>query len=271
MPAMLQDLLFAVSKLLGPLLDPRTALYVAFVAGTLGLWTPWRRAARLVLTAAFATGLVLGAAPFGPDLVRGLEERIPPPAEPPARVDGIVVLGGDADNAALLSRPVSPGYSPVRQIAFADLARSWPEAKLVYSGGSGSLDAAAPTDSDGARVLLATLGLDPARVLFEDRSRNTHENAVLARELARPQPGENWLLVTSALHMPRALGSFRKAGWAVVPYPVGYTTLPAFDYGWRLSDTFDGRIGWLANAAREYAGLVYYYLLGRTDALFPAP
>lgn len=268
---MLQDLLFVVSKLLGPLVDPRTALYVAFVAGTLGLWTPWRRAARRVLTAAFAAGLVLGAAPFGPDLVRRIEARIPPPAEPPARVDGIVVLGGDAHNAALLSRPVSPGHSPVRQIAFADLARSWPDAKLVYSGGSGSLDAAAPTDSDGARVLLATLGLDPARVLFEDRSRNTHENAVFARELAQPLPGETWLLVTSALHMPRALGSFRKAGWAVVPYPVGYTTLPGFDYGWVLPDTFDGRLGWLANAAREFAGLVYYRLLDRTDALFPGP
>ena len=115
------------------------------------------------------------------------------------------------------------------------------------------------------------LGLDPARVIFEGASRNTYENARFAFDAAKPQPGENWLLVTSALHMPRALGCFRAAGWRAIPYPVGYTTLPDGDARWRPVFRFDGKFAMLASAISEIAGLVAYRLLGRTDALFPGP
>jgi uncharacterized SAM-binding protein YcdF (DUF218 family) len=264
---MSQDLLFVVSKLLGPLLNPQVALYWAFVAGTLGLFTPWARAARRILLAVLGLGLILGGSPIGDWMIHRLEERFPPPVPMPDQVDGIVVLGGDANNALLRLRPVSPGGAPARQIAFADLARRWPEAKLVFSGGSGALDRPEETDAGGARLLLPLLGLDLSRVNFEDGSRNTHENAVYSLALAAPRPRETWLLVTSARHMPRAMGSFRKAGWDIVPYPVGYFTPPNMEFGW----TFTNNVGRLSMALSEFAGLVYYYLLGRTDALFPAP
>jgi len=267
---MLQDLLFGASKILGPFLDPRTSLFVALILAIVLLWTPWKRAGRILATMVLIVGFALGSAPLGALALNWIEDRIPPPAELPARIDGIVVLGGDVNPRMMRLRPATPGADASRQIAFADLARRFPAAKLVYSGGSGQLLDREDTDADGARRLLPMLGLDPARVIFEDRSRNTWENAVFAREMAGPRDGETWLLVTSAFHMPRALGSFRQAGWRrVVPYPVGYITPPDVTANWSPALTFDGRMWSLHAAIREFMGLVYYRLTGRTDAWVP--
>lgn len=269
---MLQDILFAASKVLGPLLDPRVALYWVLLAGIVLLWSPWKRAGRALATLAFVASLAIGSSPLGALALNALENRIPAPAALPAKIDGIVVLGGDVDPRMMRLRNATPGADAQRQIAFADLARRYPDAKLVYSGGSGRLIDRDDTDADGAMKLLPMLGLDPARVIFEDRSRNTWENAALSRELGAPQPGETWLLVTSAFHMPRAVGCFRVAGWTgFIPYPVGYMTPPDVGTDWWPSFTFDGRMFALYAAIREFSGLFYYRLTGRVDAWFPAP
>lgn len=269
---MSQDVLFAASKVLGPLLDPRVALYWVLLAGIALLWTPWKRAGRVLATLAFIVSLALGSSPLGSLALNALENRIPAPAALPGKIDGIVVLGGDVDPRMMRLRNATPGADAQRQIAFADLARRYPDAKLVYSGGSGRLIDRDDTDSDAARRLLPMLGLDPARVIFEDRSRNTWENATLSREVGQPSPGETWLLVTSAFHMPRAVGCFRSAGWTgFIPYPVGYKTPPNVDMDWWPAFTFDTGLRPLFIASREFAGLIYYRLTGRVDAWFPAP
>jgi uncharacterized SAM-binding protein YcdF (DUF218 family) len=105
--------------------------------------------------------------------------------------------------------------------------------------------------------------------VFEDLSRNTYENAVFTHRLIQPATEERWLLMTSAMHMPRAVGSFRKAGWQVVPYPVDYVTPRdgEFKLGFSLLDGLDA----LSVGVREWLGLVSYWLLDRTDNLFPGP
>lgn len=268
---MLQDALFVLSKLLGPVLAPQVGLYWLLVASIVGLFTRWARIARFCALGVLVLAGVLGGSPLGDWALHTLEERFPAPNGIPPKIDGIVVLGGDANNALLRVRPYSPGNIPPRQLALADLARRFPDAKLIYSGGSGKLGAPDETDASGARILLPLLGLDPARVIFEDRSRNTHENAVFSFDMAKPKVDETWLLVTTARHMPRAVGSFRKAGWNVVPFPVGYVTPPGMDYQWSMPSTFSNDIGWLSMATSEYVGLLYYFMLGRTDALFPKP
>ena len=105
--------------------------------------------------------------------------------------------------------------------------------------------------------------------MFEDRSRNTHENAVFSHALAQPKPGETWVLITSAFHMPRAVGAFRRAGWTVVPYPVDYALEPDPPMSWQMD--FLGAMGTLRSAVHEWTGLAAYRLTGKTDALFPAP
>jgi len=264
-----QTLLFWLSKLVGMVIDLRQPIYIGLVVGIALLWTRWRGLGRTLLTSILALQIATGTVPIGASLNIWLEERIPAPGALPAHIDGIVVLGGDASNTLLQARPLSPGGAPMRQVAAADLARRYPQMRIVYSGGSGNPLDPTTTDAAGARILLPALGLDPARVEFEEQSRNTFENARNSFELAKPKPDETWLLVTSAFHMPRALGCFRKAGWNVIPYPVGYRTLPQDAEDWSLPGSFDASLVGLANALSELVGLTSYYWLGRTDAWLP--
>jgi uncharacterized SAM-binding protein YcdF (DUF218 family) len=157
-----------------------------------------------------------------------------------------------------------------RLIALGDLARRHPGAKIVYAGGGSEFTPDTTPEATLVENTIGELGLDPSRVTYERRSLNTYQNAVYAKALARPKPGERWLVVTSAFHMPRTMGVFRTAGFAVTPYPVDYRTAGAgsllrpFGFvseGLRRTDV----------AAKEWIGLAIYYLSGRTDALFPAP
>jgi len=155
-------------------------------------------------------------------------------------------------------------------IALGDLARRYPAAKIVYAGGGSEFTPDTTPEATLVENTLGELGLQRDRVIYERRSLNTFQNAVYAKELANPQPGERWLVVTSAFHMPRTMGVFRTAGFAVVPYPVDYRTAGAASLlrpfafvgeGLRRTDI----------AAKEWIGLAAYYLSGRTDAFFPAP
>ena len=150
-----------------------------------------------------------------------------------------------------------------------ELARAYPEAKLILSGGAVFPMHNNVTEADIGRWFFTAQGLDPQRILFEDKSRNTHENILYSKQIAQPQPGEHWVLVTSAAHMPRSVGLFRKNGWNVTPYPAGYVTMPFLEPV--AAPDFAGRLERLDDGVREWTGLAAYYLLGRTSALFPAP
>lgn len=255
---------FVLSKLLWPLLDPRGLTALLLLAGVPLLWTRRARWGRRLVAGAALLVLGFGVLPGGAWLLAPLESRFPPAAEP-GRVDGIVVLGGalQPDLFAAHGRPALNDLAE-RMTAFAGLALRHPQARLVFSGGSGALLAPEMTEAPVARALFAELGLDTGRILFEGASRDTWENAVLSQVLARPQPGERWLLVTSAFHMPRAIGAFRKAGWAVTAYPVDYRVGRGFALDWGLP----GRDA--ALALHEWLGLLAYRLMGRSDALWPS-
>lgn len=147
-----------------------------------------------------------------------------------AGIAGIVLLGGNIDRVPEL----------------VSLARRLPGARVIVSG---------PGDEEIAAVTAASLG--PGRMRIDPRPRNTYENALFSREMARPRPGERWLLVTSAVHMPRAMGAFRSMGFAIEAWPV--------------DDTPRDRQGLVRSVGREIAGLLAYRLLGHTTELFPSP
>ena len=200
-----------------------------------------------------------------------LETRFSVPDPMPARVDGIIVLGGMVD----LGLSESTGlpilnHNAGRLASFIDLARSYPDARLVFSGGSGDLFPGAVREVDVVTTAMRQNGLDPARVTFEDRSRTTYENALFSRALVAPGPGETWLLVTSAFHMPRAVGTFRQVDWPVVPYPTAYLTK---GIGPSLTPQFNlvAGLNALYAAGRAWVGLIAYRLMGRSSAVWPEP
>jgi uncharacterized SAM-binding protein YcdF (DUF218 family) len=181
------------------------------------------------------------------------------------------VLGGALSPDVSHARDtVALNEAAERLTVVAELARRYPDARIIFSGGSGSVIFAERPEAEFALRLLESLGVPKGRVVAEDKSRNTVENARFSRELAQPKPGERWLLVTSAYHLPRAIGIFRKAGFPVEAYPVDWRTrgsgdvlrpFPTLGEGLRRTDT----------AMREWVGLLAYWIGGQSSELFPGP
>lgn len=259
---------FVLSKLFWVVAEPANVVLGLLCVGAALLWTRWRSLGRRLVSLAAAAAFAVTLVPVGSWLLVPLENRFPPVVQPPDRVDGIITLGGAVDQllAAARGQPALKAEAE-RLTAFVALARRYPEAKLVYSGGSGRLRHQALKETVAARQLFEELGLDTRRVLFEDQSRNTFENAVYSQRLARPVPGETWLLVTSAAHMPRAVGCFRHVGWDVTAYPVDFRTDGR--YGLVPPLSFVVGLHGVDEAIHEWIGLAAYRLMGRTDSLRP--
>lgn len=263
---------FYLSKVGWFFLQPSNLLIAVAVVGGLLLAGRFRRLGGWLLGIALAGLVVCGFSPLGHLLILPLDERFPQWTQgdgPPP--DGIIVLGGSFDTAVSAGRGVvALNEAGERLTAFAELARRYPDAKLVFTGGSGSIVFDRSTEADTASSLFAGLGLDETRFILEDQSRNTWQNAVFTKELVEPKPGERWLLVTSAWHMPRAIGCFREIGFDVEAYPADFRTRGWNDL-WRPFDTASEGLRRVDTAMREWVGLVAYRLTGRIPSLLPGP
>ncbi|MBL8700189.1 MAG: YdcF family protein [Alphaproteobacteria bacterium] len=270
----MSEFLFWLSKAFWLVAEPGSLLLAVWLAGVVLLFTPWWRRGRLLVLLAAVGATSVAMLPIGQIALKPIEDQFPPPATLPTKVDGILVLGGVVDEYVIGKRGIPKSLAAAgspRLDAFLELSKRYPLARHVFTGGSITLIKGRDTEADVVRRIFARLGVDTTRIVWEDRSRNTLENATFSRALLKPEPGQTWLLITSARHMPRAVGTFRKAGWTgIVPFPVDFATdyelgefEPLFRLGANLSD--------LSEAIREYVGLTAYYFLGRTNAWLPAP
>ena len=261
---------FILSKTAAFLLLPSNLLIMLGGVGLVLMVTRFQRAGRRLALGSLILLALLGFSPLGRVLSHGLESRFPPWDPGRGAPDGIVVLGGAI--APGLSRDYSDtvvGGDAGRVIAIATLARAYPNARIVYSGGDASLLGNGLSEANFLYPLLDYFGIPRERVMLESRSRNTEENAVFSKELVQPKPGERWLLVTSAQHMPRAVGCFRRVGFAVLAYPVAWHT--GKRVGLYPADVVGHGLGQLDSAVHEWLGLVVYRLTGRTSELLPGP
>ena len=267
---------FPLSKLFWALVQPSNLLVIFMMLAAIALALNWHVLARRLLAALACATLAITFLPIGQWLMAPMEHRFPEIADLPDEIDGIIVLGGAVDVGVMEGHgQLALNDQAERLTAFLDLARRYPSARLVYSDGIGSI---VRPDVDIATQVAAFFrdhGLDPERVVFEDRSRNTAENAALSKELVNPSPDERWLLVTSAFHMPRAVGIFRRLDWQVIAYPVDYKHAASTTWhAWTSSivqPDVARRLGDLDVAVRAYIGLLAYWLTDRTNELFPAP
>lgn len=260
---------FVLGKIAWIVLKPSSLLALAFVLGLVLRLFRRRVAGRVLMGAALTAVLASAVLPVGAWLLSPLENRFAAPTLP-ERVDGIVVLGGAIEPGLSADRKaLSLNGNAERLVAFAALARRYPEAKLVFTGGSGSLARPDLREGDWLAPFLAAAGIPRERVIVERDARNTHDNARLTKALVQPQPGQVWVLVTSARHMPRSIGVFRKEGWPVTPYPVDYLTPRAV--GFSVGFNLGGGLAALDGAAYEWMGLAYYRLSGRIAGWFPGP
>ena len=262
---------FVLSKILGFFANPSNLVIGCGLLGIVLLATRFARSGRRLIAASLIALAIMGFSPLGNTLMILLEQRFPPWDAARGAPDGIVVLGGGIKPDVSAARDdVVLTAAGTRITATAALARRYPKARIIYSGGTGALIYPEGNEAQSAVQIFASLGIPHSRLMIEDRSRNTAENAAFSRRLAMPRPGERWLLVTSAYHMPRAIGSFRAAGFAVEAYPCDWRTRGRVDLA-RPFSALDEGLKRTDIATREWVGLLVYWLTGRSSALFPGP
>jgi len=263
---------FILSKVLGFLVVPSNLVVEIGLVGIVLLLTGFRRLASWLIVTSVVLTAVLGLSPLGHVLILPLEQRFPPWDPARGAPDGIVVLGGSVIPELAAARGDESGLNEAaeRITATVELARKYPNARIIFTGGNASLFADAPSEAAVAFRQMVALGVAPERITAEEQSRNTIENAVFSRLIAQPKPGERWLLVTSASHMPRAMAVFRAAGFPVEAYPVDYRTRGPSD-ATRLFSSVAFGLAQVDFAMHEWAGLLAYRLTGKTGELFPAP
>lgn len=262
----MDSIFFWLSKTLWAVASPGGLPVLAAVALWLFIKAGAQRAARCLSGLSAAALLFIAAFPVGEWMLYPLEANFTD--EAPATVDGIIVLGGTVDpvKSAAWNR-VEAGATAEREFNFLALARRYPRARLAFTGGSGSLLNQQHKEAGWTAQLFEQQGIELSRVTFESQSRNTYENAVFSKRLLDPVRDERWLLITTAWHMPRAVGAFCTAGFPVTAWPVDHWTHR--DNLLRMEWDFAGNLSELNVAVHEWLGLLVYRLTGKTNSLLP--
>ena len=210
------------------------------------LWCLWRgklRRARILFTVSIGA-LIAVSLPLPALLIQPLERSFAS-APLPKKVDGLVMLAG-AERVRLTNAFGEPQFTEdsERATEFIALARKYPDARYIFTGQT--------AECEVFKMFLASQGFDAKRVVFEEHSKDTYESAINTYQMVQPRSDQVWLLLTSAVHMPRAHGAFSKAGWSIVAHPVAYRA------SWPLAtpDT-------LQIAVHEWLGIAAYKLTGR--------
>ena len=205
---------FLISKTVGIFAVPSNAIMGLMLCGLL-LWpTRFSRIGKSVAIVGMFLLLIAGASPLGTALLLPLENRFPSWDSSRGAPTGLIVLGGVINAEVSVKRgEVSLGGAAERLLAVVGLYRRYPSARIIFTGGNSNVVYGGLPESDMAARFLEDLGVSRDRIELDGRARNTMENAINAKRLAAPKPGERWLLITSASHMPRAMGLFREAGF----------------------------------------------------------
>jgi uncharacterized SAM-binding protein YcdF (DUF218 family) len=267
---------FYLAKTLWFIAQPSTLIALLIGYGAILIWTGWARWGRRFVTTGAILLLVAGLSPLGNVLILPLEDRFPRAnVDAPPPPTGFIVLGGAEDRIVGAARGVPAlNEAAEREIEAVMLSRRFPDAKIAFTGGDAAIFHKSASEASGFAALLTSMGVAADRLILEAKARDTYENATFLKAELEKQgllgPGSRWLLITSAFHMPRSVGVFRKVGLAVEPWPVDYRTRGAADLT-RPFDKVSEGLRRVDIAAREWVGLVTYWLAGRTDALFPGP
>ena len=200
---------FWASKLVWALISPDSLLLLLWLGGFVLLLCGAAHHAKILLGCATGLAVTVAFLPIGEWVLTPLESRFPPLTELPKQVDGIIVLGGFLDPLPSQAwQQTQSNQGAERLWAFTALARQYPDAELVFTGGSGVLTDQTLKEADRLPALFQEAGLGSRALTLEAQSRNTYANVLFSKALVVPQPQQRWLLITSAAHMPRAVGIF---------------------------------------------------------------
>ena len=258
----MDNVFFFISKLVWLLVSPDNLLLLWLFSAVFLLFTGRYFLAKKLLTTLTLVCTFIALFPVGEWLIYPLEStyQVNPPLE---HLDGIILLSGAEETvkSAHWNQAMLNGAAD-RSLAFMHLAKRFPHAQLVFTGGTGSLLGQQYKAASVAEHLFSQQGMDIKKIIFEKQSRNTWENAVFSKKLVQPKPDEKWALITTGWHMPRSVGVFCKVGWSVLPYPVDFNSRR--DDLFRADWNFSGHLSNLVTGVKEWVGLFAYRFSGKS-------
>ncbi len=258
-------MMFYLSKILWSLFQPSSLLVILFAAGAVFAISGRARPALKLFASGAALYVIFGFSPLANLILAPLELNAK--ASAAKSLDGaagIIVLGGAIANwPSLTDGAPHLNESGDRMVEAVRLAAQYPSLPVLFSGGNGELLPRVDSETEAAlaRRFFEPFKLVPPRLMLEDRSRNTFENAVQSAKMLQPKPGQKWILVTSAFHMPRAKALFEAQGFEILPRPVDFRTDGFYDWWRPFAKASDG-LRCLDFAAKEWGGLAVAWLEG---------
>ena len=255
---------FYLSKILWLIVNPFN-IFIFITLFTMFLYfINFRRLSLIIYLINFIFIALISFLPIGSYLTYIIEKEFHTNTKIPERVDGILILGG-ATNPLLFKEfdQISLNGSAERLVESVMIIRKFEKAKVIFSGGSGIVNRSDLGHSQVAKLFYKKMGVDINKIFFEDKSRNTHENIIYSKKIAKPKKNENWLLITSAFHMKRALLIAEKNNWKLIPYAVDFKNIKDF----KLTPNLNllSNLNSFQSGLHEWLGLASYYLMGRTE------
>lgn len=265
----MDDLFFYSAKLVWLVISPDNLFVILLCLSWLMLLLGIKRKAIALLSLLTISSVFISVLPVGDWLLYPLETRFQHNPELPEQVDGIIVLGGSVlpINSAEWQQLETNDFHE-RLSAFIQLARRYPQARLIFTGGNANLLGNEPSEAEIVRDYFIDSGINEARLILESQSRNTAENVTLSKQRIQPKANETWVLITTAFHMPRSVGIFCQQQWPVVPYPVDHKTVPSKLFKMRFNPL--GHLNQLVMGTHEWLGLIAYRVMAKTDQLLPS-
>jgi uncharacterized SAM-binding protein YcdF (DUF218 family) len=261
--------MFLASKIFWLIAQPLSLAFLSLLLGMLLMLGRFRRSGGAFGALGLVVLFVTLFTTTGSYFLQILEGRFPRPVPPPAELSCIIVLGGAFENVVMASRGgVELNQAAERFVETLRLARAYPAARILVSGGDGSLSGLYEGDAHASQAFFETFGIGADRLIREEQSRTTFENARYTRDLLAQNRLGRCALVTSAYHMPRSVALFRANGIDILPWPTDYRTNGKMRLGLDFTQpSLNAQL--TTTAAKEWTGLLAYYLLGRTQTLLP--
>lgn len=261
---------FVLSKVLWFVIQPLNLMVLLLIGSALASWRGMAGTARWMRLLAMLGLIAPIVLPIDKWLLVPLEQRFSAPNPMPQQVDGVILLGG-------AQRPYLTHYWKEPELngsvetltTFLALARRYPQAKLLFSGGSGDIFRQDLSEENTVRLFFKQQSFDDSRVQYENKSRNTYENALFSQRMVQPQKDQIWLVITNARTIPRAVGVFRNLDWNVVPIPADHTVVPGEN--WQPELNLVAAFMQINEGLHEWLGMIAYYFSGKSKELFPSP
>ncbi len=258
---------FYLSKILWLILNPFNIFIFVTLISIFLYFVKLRKLSLIIFLINFVFITLISFLPIGSYLIYKIEKEYHSYIKPPDQVDGILILGG-ATNPLLYNEydQISLNGSSERLVESVFIIKKFDRAKVIFSGGSGILNRPDFNHAQVAKSFYKKIGIEIDKIIFESNSRNTHENIIYSKKIANPKINENWLLITSASHMKRALLIADKNNWELIPYAVDFKNIKDFKFIPNLN--LLSNLNSFQQGSHEWLGLVSYYLMGRTNKVF---